>query len=367
MKTTNQVLTAIQRVILLSVLVGLGSRCTQQAVDKQADGPCRIRQIDEKATVQQANKTLEETTDQTIYDYDNQGRVNQVARRYEKRLAGQSAVVYSYAETARYVYDADGFLTAKSSEARWSPGDNQTSTNTNTSQFTYAYTNGRLTQQVTNRTNQYGLQTKIVSTYAYDATGSLLTKTDETTYPAIPATAPEKPTFPAGVTAVWTYQHGKAVDFVEKQGGTDVRPYTFQNGLLQTQTGSNYRSVFTYDSQGHWVKQEFWVNGQLYSSTDYTYAQAKLPPGLKPDNFKGFPAVADIDGVDGVMNTSVNYNLSPTGVLMKSSSTQVQPKLTGAGYLQSSDQVTTTYQNEAGTILNQLATTTTYTYDGSCD
>ncbi|MEZ0542330.1 hypothetical protein [Fibrella arboris] len=365
---THRLLPRMQRVLILSLLVGLVSRCTQQAVDKQADGPCRIRQVDIKETARQGTRTLEENTDQTTYDYHALGRISLMARRYEKHLAGQSAVVYSYAETSSYAYDKDGFLTAQSSEARWQPVDNQASTNTNTLQSTYAYTNGRLTQQVNLRTNRYGLQTKIVSTYTYDATGSLTTRTDETTYPAIPATAPEKPAFPNGITAVWTYQNGKAVDYVEKlDGGVDVRPYTFQNGFLQTQTGSNYRTLFTYDSQGHSVKQEFWVNGQLNSYTEYTYTQDKLPPGLTPGHFKGFPTVTNTAGVAGVMRTAAYYNSTPAGVLMRSSSTQVQHKLTGAGYLQSSDQATTTYQNEAGVVLNQFTTTTMYTYDGSCD
>ncbi|MBO0952091.1 hypothetical protein [Fibrella forsythiae] len=367
MTLTKRLQTSIRQLLVLSFLLGSTSHCTQQAVEKKAAGPCRIKQIDEKATVRQANKTLEETTDQTIYEYDGQGRISRVARHYEKRLAGQSAVVYSYAENTSYVYDDAGFLTAQSSDAHWSPSDGPTSTNTRTSQYTYAYTNGRLTQQINRQTNPYGLQTRTASTYKYDATGSLTTRTDETTYPVIPASAPEKPASATGSTAEWTYQNGKTIDYVERQGGVDVHPYAFQNGFLQTQTGANYRSVFTYDSQGHRIKQEFWVNDQLHSYTDYTYAQAQLPPGLPPGNFNGFPTVVNIAGVPGVMSASTHYDTFSTGPLMKASNSQVQLKLTNAGYVQSSDQVTTTYQNAAGTVLSQLTSTTTYTLDGSCD
>ena len=177
----------------------------------------------------------------------------------------------------------------------------------------------------------------------------------------------EKPAFPNGTIGIWTYQNGKVIDYVEKQGGVDVHPYAFQNGFIQTQGGANSRSVFTYDSQGHPTKQEFWINGQLTSLVENTYVQAELPPGLTPSNFKGFPTVTNITGVAGVVSSSSYYTLSPTGVLMKTNSSQTQHKLTGAGYVQSSEEATNTYQNEAGTIAQRLTTTTTYTYDGSCD
>ncbi|WP_375447011.1 hypothetical protein [uncultured Fibrella sp.] len=363
MKTTKHVLTNIQRVIVLSLLIGSGSRCTHREVDRQAEGPCRIRLIEAKDTVLQNNQTPDDNTDQTVYEYDELGRISHIVQHYDKRFKGQSASIYSYVQRDDYTYDNAGFLISLSSASQWTPTNGALSNNTNTTLYTYTYTNGRLTQQLRQQTNEYGLQTKTVSTYTYDTAGSLITRAEATTYPVIPTTLQERPLFPDGMTSEWTYKNGKAVDYVERQGGIEVHPYVFQNGLFQTQTGPNYRTVFTYDTQNRLVKSEFWVDGKLTSYSESTYLQAKLPPGEVPNHFKGFPDINDPKGEEGVPNTYSFYLVLNTGTI-ETSRSQLQYKLTGAGYVASSEQVLTPPANGSSP---QLMTKTTYTYDGSCD
>ena len=367
MNTTKHLLTSIQRAIVLSVLMGIGSRCTQQAVDKQAEGPCRITQIEAKDIVTGNEIMSDDNSEQTVYEYDAVGKVVHKKYSYTQRWTRQPTNLYSYSTDDSFDYDPSGYLTKRTSTSQYkSTLGGATETGSSAARTTFTYQNGRLNQQISLTTRQDGLETKFIKSYIYDNQGALISRTEETTYPTIPASVTQKPDFPEGTVLRWTFQNGQTVDYTEKQGGVEIHPFTFQNGLVQSITRGNHRTVYTYDNQASSSRVESWDTGRLFNYTNYTYSSIKPPTSPDDDvNFKGFPVVANTP--QRLWNSFTTNGLSGTGNFVKATIFQAQYKQNAAGYLQSSVETVTNFQTDYGNIAYQLTTTRTYTYNGSCD
>ncbi len=363
MAKIKRLLVNYQQVALLLVLLGLGSQCTQRGVDKQGGGLCRLVKIDLTSVTSGSIVTPETMTGQTLYTYDAEGRLEKKTDQKENKSAGYIGGSSQYTLLENYVYDTGGFLTGKQRTEQWKDGKGLL---TLTENITYSYANDRLAQASQLTKGLYGLQTKRVSTYAYNAAGGLTQRVDVTTYPVVPATLKERPVYPDGLTETWTYTNGMATDYLVKAGGIETRPYTLKNGLVRMQSFGNQHTVYTYDNQNRAIIASFLVDGKENGRLEFAYAPAKLPESsLLP--FKGFPTVLAPFGTPGVEASSAFYNSTVKGPLFKETDTQTQYALTGAGYVRTANEVSTYPFDDPNNASYQIKTTRTYSYDGSCD
>lgn len=348
--------------LLFSVVVMLTSQCTQSSVESQASGSCRIRQEDVVETINGGtNLVPNETTDKKTYEYDTDGRITHTLLQREQRQ--QTKVINTYGIDNSYTYDAAGFLTTMLQKTRWQTDIDGGSYEERTS---YTYTNGRLTESVRRyQGDAQGIVSQLTSNYTYDAAGQLSRLTELTTYPVLPDSLKGNLLYQNGSLATITYQNGRLVDYVRKEGSTETRPYTFQNGLVSSQTMGNVRYVYSYDQQDRVTKIEYWLDGQLKNETHYTYAEAKQPTDTWPP-FKGIPVSLALAGKPGVWASNTYRSKLPNGAFY-TSALQLQYTLTGAGYIRTTTGTTTHTNYDSRNSVYQVKTVSTYTYDGLCD
>ncbi|CCG99265.1 hypothetical protein FAES_1255 [Fibrella aestuarina BUZ 2] len=362
MQQVKRVVVGGQRVLLFWVLAILTSHCTEPSVESQASGSCRIRQEDVVETVNGgSNLTPTETTDRKTYDYDTDGRITHTVLQREQRQQGKS--INTYGVETSYTYDAAGFLTTMGQKTRWQTAIDGGSYEERTS---YSYTDGRLAESVRRyQGDAKGVVSQLTSTYTYDATGQLTRLTELTTYPVLPDSLKGELLYQNGSLATITYQNGRLVDYVRKEGSTETRPYTFQNGLVSSETLGNVRYAYGYDQQDRVTKTEVWQDGQLKRETAYTYADAKSPTDTWPP-FKGFPTVLALSGRPGVWATNTYRSKLPDGAFYTAAQ-QMQYTLTGAGFIRSATGTTTHTNYDSRNSVYQVKTVSTYAYDGLCD
>lgn len=302
-----------------------------------------------------------ETTDKKTYDYDADGRVSHTLLQREQRQ--QTSVINTYTVDNTYTYDVAGYLTAMVQKTRW---QTQSDGGSYEERTTYTYTDGRLTESIRrNQGSAQGVVNQLTSSYTYDAAGQLTRLTELTTYPVVPDSLKGKPLYQNGLLATNTYQNGRLVDYVRKEGSTETRPYTFQNGLVSSQTVGNSRYVYSYDQQDRVTKINYLVDGQLKNETAYTYADAKQPTDTWPA-FKGFPVSLALSGKPGVWVTNTYRSRLPDGSFYTSAQ-QMQYTLTGAGYIRTATGTTTHTNYDSRNSVYQAKTVSTYSYDGLCD
>ena len=366
MKKIKQVSTGIQRLMLLLGLLALGSQCTQQAVDKKADGPCRIKSEDELETITEGAATLQTNTRRTTYAYTANGDLAQQLVSYEQRDSQKVLNTYTYDDN--YTYDATGYAVSQTTKAQWKTDYDG---GTITEQTTYAYDAGRLSQSVRTVMAPNNSQAKITRQYSYDASGQLVLLVEQTTYPNLPDSLRKQALYPDGYSTVWTYKNGSAVDYVLKATGMEKRPYTLQNGLIMRSENdlSGSASVYAYDSQRRVIKDEYWQNGKLKYYTDYVPSAAKSATQSLPA-MKGFPVTAN---PNGDASAPASYKLYwrfdlNTPAFYLTNDTQTQYKLTGAGYMQLAETTDTQRNGYPVPPTPRIRKNTrNYTYNGLCD
>ncbi|MBO0938982.1 hypothetical protein J2I47_20685 [Fibrella sp. HMF5335] len=366
MNREKQSLIDIQRVILFVCVIGLGSQCTQQTVDKKADGLCRIKMVDELETITEGAATLQTNTRRTTYAYTANGDLAQQLINYEQRDSKKVINTYSYDES--YAYDAEGYAITQLSKSQWKT---EYDSGEIIERTTYVYEAGRLSQSVRMVTAPNNSQAKITRQYNYDASGQLTQLLEQTTYPNLPDSLRKQTLYPDGYSTTWTYKDGKAADYVLKTSGIEKRPYTLQNGLITRAENdlSGSASVYTYDSQRRVIKDEYWQNGKLKYYTEYVPSAAKLTTQSLPV-MKGFPIITNPNGERAAWasyKTYWRYDLN-TSTFYLTSDAQTQYKLTGAGYTQLAETTDTQRNSYPVPPTPRIRKNTqTYTYDGACD
>lgn len=343
-----------------SVLGWLSAGCrngTEDGTDPQAH--CRLQRV------VSTTKTLSGSgTDETTYGYDAAGNLVKkiVASAFTNTTGGGTNAT----TTETYTYTEDGFL------ADYTYATNQKAvsftgavTNYQYAQHkTFMYTSNRLTGYTLTTTAQNGgapVPTTTTHTYVYDAAGQLVTETGSGG--------------PNGPTAVWTYQNGQLVDYVEKGVTTESRPYTVQDGLITKArfvgtisygngpTGPYVLDqVYQYDDQRRLIKQQEFVNDTLdrYYTQEW---QTGKPATLCLPAFKGHPVVKALYGEPGVLVKNRQYfvNKQRGNAVYQYMENTYTNQLNAQGY------VTSTKLESVPLMTGQTVpdvTTTVYTYTG---
>lgn len=363
MKNDKQVKIQAQRILLFLLLLAVSSRCTQPAVERQATGPCRIRQVDATETIIANSGGIipNETVDRTTYDYDEAGRVTHTLM--QRQQTQQTRVINDYGVEQTYTYDAAGFLTALVEKTRWKTEQDGGSYEQRTA---YTYSNGRLTESAQQFLGDpRGVVSLATSTYTYDAAGALTRLTTATSFPNLPDSLKGNSSYQNGLTTIRTYQNGRLTDWVEKNGNVEVRPYKLQNGLATTFTQSNSQTVYTYDGQDRISKEEYWADGQLKNETVYSYTDVKQATDTWPA-FKGFPVTLGVRGKSPLQATNDYRSKLPNGAYY-TSGTKNQYTQTSAGYVltATTTDIHTNYDSRNGSYTTKRISN--YAYDGFCD
>ncbi|CAN5373327.1 hypothetical protein BH09BAC4_BH09BAC4_42920 [soil metagenome] len=335
-------------------------RCNSNSNDATPQSTCRIQQY---VSVSKSADLKTNTLYQIDYAYEPPGNLAKTVTTFTKQITG-STDMQNETTTVSYTYDAEGYLTKIDSQQK---ATNILAGKTKNEQSSvvsnYVYTNGRLSGINTRRVGAYGVNTTVSESYEYDGTGDLAKKIATITYGYDPAVATEIPVSPSGGQQISTYQKNQLVDYVEKSGSTDYRPFTIQNGLVTMfSTTPNFRTVWEYDGQKRQAKIADYVGDTLTRTTSQTWSDAKPATASLPA-FKGFPATIPSSdfGQPGVLATSTNANWNSISKKMETSVEQTSVIQTNSqGFVTN---VVTTAKNPAAVSQNYI-TTDTYTYAG---
>ena len=348
--------------LLLGFIGWLGMGCAGNATtDPTPEVGCRIQQ----SVAVSMSKFYDETA-RTTYDYDAPGKLLKTETTTDKKPLNGATGIQTGNKIVAYTYDATGFLTASTTQELYiltTPGKTYREQITTTDSYSYA--TGRLSGHVSKRVGAYGLTQTVTSLFVYDVVGELITKTDVTsTVVHDPAIAKETPGGTS--TRVWTYQKNQLIDYIDKYGGVERRPYTIQNGVVTKMGDASYELRYEYDSQRRILKQENFDKGQLVEYYSQTWAGAK-PSSASLPVFKGFPAVPvnwyDNGSPDGVLATKKTFFLNPVSkaiYLYQESTATVQTN--AQGFI--SGAVITTKHPDPAAADQDATTTETYTYSG---
>ncbi|MBC7890886.1 MAG: RHS repeat protein [Sphingobacteriaceae bacterium] len=256
--------------LCLLLLVSLGTACSNRETAPQ--GECRIQSSTTTST-----SSVSTFNERTTYEYDASGNLlSKITTNQSRYLDAQIANRANRDQTTtnRYTYNAEGYLLTSAYQFKdnYFTIDGKPATEEFVYNLTYTYANGRLSGYL----QQYVINGKALSpspnTYDYDAAGNLLRLTRG--------------------NSTWTFSQNRLVDYVEKTGSAENRPYVIDNGLVTSYTiPGGLRSVYTYDGQRRLTKMEEYVNDRLQSYYTQTYGDGKLATAAEPP-FKGFPVVA---------------------------------------------------------------------------
>ncbi|MCY7352256.1 MAG: hypothetical protein LH606_16600 [Cytophagaceae bacterium] len=278
------------RALWLGLLLGwLGTGCgTRTAKETAPQSECRIQKI--------VRTTPGTQTDETTYEYDAPGNLVRTTQiRDGRTVNGASISTGSFTTTAKYTYNAEGFLTnyawLSSARSSFSLNGNVTtepvlehSTNT-----TYTYANGRVTGYTSKRVSPFGLTTNTTGTYEYDESGNVAKETRTTAYEIAPGKTPEMPAYPAGFQQTWLYRGNQLIDYTLKTANTESHPYTIQNGLVMKSVGPTGSFTCEYDDRQRLVRFEAKdANNQVNHYYTLAWDTGKPATEATPD-FKGFP------------------------------------------------------------------------------
>lgn len=302
---------------------------------------------------------------QTTYDYDAQGNLSAVTTTMEKRPLNGAIGNQTGNKTVNHSYDADGFLTASTSQELYIRITDKTAREQITTTTSYSYVSGRLSGYTIKRIGAHGITTTTTGSLAYDASGDLVSKTETNAHVVHdPAIAKELPASPTGIIRIWTYQKNKLIDYVERFGASEFRPFTIKDSVITKITGTNYEVRFAYDSQQRVTKQENFVDGQLTEYFVQTWTDAK-PMAASLPSFKGFPAIVSVleYGPKGVLASHEYFYWNSVSKTMQQYNASTYTVQTNAqGFV--TNAVNTTKHPYPATADQDFVTTETYTYTG---
>ena len=337
--------------LCVSLFVGwLLAGCAGNSGEATPQGACRIQEYRATDKTQYSNTSL-----QTTYAYDPSGNLTKSVASIDVRPTSGTFGTQLTTTMVTYTYDAAGYLTASKSEQQntITLQNNTIKTEQYTNSYSYSYTSGRLTQKAENYSGTSVSPSGSISTYEYDSNGNVA---------SITSTGLSDKTY----STVWSYRNNQLVDYVEKKGTSEKRPFTIQDGLITKMVfpGTENELVVTaaFDNQKRAIRIDNYVNKQLteydvQTWTDAKPASASLPP------FKGFPVPtpSSFDVQTGVLATKQHFywnSVSKTMQLFSESTTTAQTNT--QGYITSAV-INFTYPNNSG---QSSVKTETYTYTG---
>ena len=328
----------------------LTTGCAGNSGETTPQGTCRIQQYTAVSTSQYTNSNA-----QTVYTYDASGNLIKSVATIDSRPTSNTFGTQLTTTTITYTYDAAGFLTGSTSQQQNTIvlPTNATKTEQYTNIASYSYTNGRLTQKVENYSGTYVSPSGSIRTYEYGSDGNLS---------SITATGLSDKTY----STVWQYRNNQLIDYIEKKGATENRPFTIQDGLITKMvfpgTENELVVAAAFDNQKRAVRIDNYVNNQLTEYDVQTWTGAK-PSSASLPLFKGFPVLtpSSFDAQTGVLATKQHFNwntVSKTMQLYNESKSAVQTN--EQGYITNAV-ITTTYAVNTG---QNTVSTETYTYAG---
>ena len=270
----------------------------------------------------------------TAFNYDAKGQLTSVVESNSNTTGNPTSRT-----TETYTYDNSGYQTAYKYVYTY-PGYSD-----DTDNYTYEYTNGRLSKQTDQATTSY-LQATYTGTYTYDAAGALTQLLSSTA---------GKITL-GGITTAYTnsftalYANGMLTVQKVLVNGKETATYTVENGRITTETSSDgTKTRYTYDAGGYQTKKELLTaSGTVTSSTTTEYGATPAPKSVYPAS-KGFPVYQPYYG----NNDRVVSRVSTTSGGKLSDDYQYQYQLNSKGY--------PTKATRKNAVINSTRTTT-YTY-----
>ena len=351
------------RLFLCYCVIGmLSTNCATESTDNLTpNADCRIQKV-----MSVSKSKFYDETAQTIYDYDATGKLLKTGMTTDKKPLNGATGSQTGNKTITYTYGTNGFLTASTTQELYIlTMPDKTYREQITTTDSYLYASGRLSGFTIKRVGDYGVTETVASAFVYDGAGELITKTQViSSVVHDPALVRETPGGTS--TRIWTYQKNQLVDYTEKSGTTERRPFTIQNGVVTKMGDATYELRYEYDSQRRILKQENFDKGQLVEYYSQTWADAK-PSSASLPLFKGFPAVP-VNGYDnlspaGVLATKKMYFLNPvskTIYLYEESTATVQTNARGF----TSGAVIMAKHPDLAAASQDVTTTETYTYSG---
>lgn len=345
--------------VITCLVASLNMSCdTSSSNEATPSTDCRIQQY-----VAISTSKFYDRTNQTTYAYDNQGNLIKTTVSNNQRPTTGTVGTQTFTKTTTYAYNAEGYLIAsKIDELNQITSPTPIEEKVTTTQ-SFSYTNSRLAGYTITRVGANGITTITTTSLVYDETGGLRSKTETSSYVIHdPSKVKEMPGSSAGGNRIWTYQNNQLVDYVERSGTTDQRPYTIVNGVITKIIGSNYEIRLEYDAQQHVTKQEFYVDGTLNDYFTQTWSTAKSASIALPA-LKGFPKAIAVNDFQqtGVLTSQKTYLRNSVNNTMEPYQESIYTVQTnGQGFI-SGATISVKHPNAAAA--NQDFTTTeTYTY-----
>lgn len=359
MKTIRRVYFIITGSILIGWMAG---GCSHNPDGPSPDTTCRIQQY-----VSRSVSSDFTSLNQTDYEYDQRGNLSKLITTYDKRPVSGTVTSQTGTTTVTYLYDADGYLTASSSQQKLTTLFGAKTTVEQVSVATsYSYANGKLTNTQMRKIGAYGVNTSAVESYEYSSSGELVRKTAQNTYDYDPAVATEIPSSPTGPVQIWTYQQNLLTDYVEKNGSSEYRPILLQNGvvtkIMVPGSQGDYSASYEYDSQQRPVKMNEYIGGTLTRAYTQTWSDAKPSSATLPA-FKGWPVLVRQMGREGVLSTNTSSYLNTITRQIQVFTEQTSITQTNSQGFVTNNTITLTYANPAAAPQNTV-TTETYIYSG---
>jgi hypothetical protein len=345
--------------LLISGLTGwLSTGCdngSSGGVTPQAD--CRIQKY-----VAISKSGSYNQTDQTTYTYDGRGNLVGIVSVNDRQPINGATVSHTHATTDTYAYDSEGYLTKATQQVRDVTVFSGKSTEEQVSSVSsYSYSNGRLALYTQAYTTAQRTTTS-ARAYTYDNAGNLA---NYTSY---------NPANPGGTFSIWTYQQNRLVDYVEKTGTSERRPFTIQDGVITKIVipGSVNELVLTatFDNQRRLIKNEEYIDGVLNRYNTQTWTDAKPSSAALP-RFKGFPtvgfptvgSVAVLSGQEGVLATQKTYYWNSVSKTMQPYNESTSVVETNAQGFVTKTTITVKHSNPAS-VGQDYTRSETFTYTG---
>lgn len=281
----------IAPVVIVSSWVGwVSTGCdSSSSLETTPATDCRIQKY-----VAVSKSKFYQQTNQSTFEYDSRGNLLKTVLTTDKRPSSGVFGTQTGTKTDTYTYNAEGYLTSATTEELYATTTDQVIQQQITLNRRFSYTNGPLSGVTTTRIGASGITTTTTNSFEYDESGELRSKI-ETSSSVVhdPTKVKEMPSGSTGATRIWTYQKNQLVDYVERSGTSENRPFTITNGIITRIIGSNYEVRMEYDAQQRITKQETYVDGNLLDYFTQSWYDAKSSSVALP-SFKGFPAAFSI-------------------------------------------------------------------------
>ncbi|CAA9274625.1 MAG: hypothetical protein AVDCRST_MAG56-3272 [uncultured Cytophagales bacterium] len=248
--------------------------------------------------------------EQATYTYDARGNL---LRADTVVHGGEASYTYQRQMTSRYTYDAEGFLSSHVSarNQRYTHSDGNTETLQQSLNIAYTYADGRLSGYVSLHSLsrnisldgtgvKKGATTRVQGSYAYDATGNLLTYTTRRTYDDLPPAGDGRPLDAEGTEMTWVYRNDQLADVIQKTGGIETRPATIVNGLVTRMNAYGGYCRNEYDGRDRLIRSEEYQDDQLIATNVQEWADGRPASDALP-GYKGFPDPKPAYGRRGVL------------------------------------------------------------------